>query len=178
MKRRRAPVTRRPTSGHPAREVWGFVLRFLGLWLLALLVCSQLPAVERRAVDLTVTNLVHTLRAVAVEASVSGRTIEAGNASMRIIPDCTPLMPTLVLWAAMAAFPAPWRRKVAGFAWGAVAVWLFNLARVLVLFAVLRWNPQHFHFVHVYLWQTGTVLVVLALFVLWVRVPARTPAAA
>jgi exosortase H (IPTLxxWG-CTERM-specific) len=173
MKRRRDPTARRPTHGHPAREAWGFILRFLAIWVLALLACSQMPDVERRAVDFTIANLVQTLRVTAVDVSVSGRTIDSRNASMRIVPDCTPLMPTLVLWAAMVAFPAPWRRKALGLVLGAAAVWLFNLVRVLILFGVLWWDPRHFHFVHVYLWQTGTVLVVLALFVLWVRLPAR-----
>jgi exosortase/archaeosortase family protein len=132
--------------------------------------------VDRWAVEVTVANVVWVLRRVSMDTSVAGNSIFAGGAEIRIIPDCTPLMPTLVLWAAVAAFPARWHYKVLGLLVGAAAVWAFNLLRVFALMAVLAWMPQHFKFVHVYLWQTGTLLVVIALFVLWIQTEPRVPA--
>lgn len=157
----------------PAAGVVGFVLRFMVFWTLALVLVSQVPRVERWAVDVTVVNLAHVLRLASVESSVSGNRIFAGGTAIEIVPDCTPLMPTLVLWAAMCAFPVPWRRRMSGLLLGAAAVWVFNLLRVLALLAVLWWRPQDFKFAHVYLWQTGTLLVVAAMFVLWIRFQTR-----
>jgi hypothetical protein len=52
------------------------------------------------------------------------------------------------------------------------------VARILALIPVLAHRPQLFEFIHVYLWQTVTLLVVFALFLLWLRLqqprPART----
>jgi hypothetical protein len=48
-------------------------------------------------------------------------------------------------------------------------LWVYNLARILALALVLRFHPTWFEFVHVYLWQTLTLLVVLAMFVSWIR---------
>ena len=169
----------RATSVRRARApagvgVLGFVIRFGLYWALALGVISQVPAIERWAVNTTVANLSLILRALTVKTVISNNFIQAGRASIEIVPDCTALMPTLVFWAAVAAFPTPWRRRVAGLVMGAVAVWAFNLLRVIVLIAVLWWMPKHFGFVHVYLWQAGTLLVVSAMFMYWARLQVQT----
>jgi len=149
--------------------VFGFVIRFCVFWALALAIVSQAPIVEQWAVDATLAGVVLTLRLASVESLSTGNLFSSGGTGIEIVPDCTPLMPTLVFWAAVAAFPVPWRRRVPGLLVGGAAIWVFNLVRVLALFGVLVWMPQHFKFVHVYLWQTGTLLVVCALFVFWVR---------
>lgn len=86
--------------------VLGFVLRFGVFWALALGILSQVPALERWAVDTTVTNLALVLRAIAADTIVSGNTMHTEGVSIEIVPDCTPLMPTLVFWAGR-RFPAP-----------------------------------------------------------------------
>jgi exosortase/archaeosortase family protein len=157
----------------PAAGVVGFVLKFMIFWTVALVLVSQVPNVERWAVDVTVANLIRVLRLFSVQSLVSGNRVLAGATSIEIVPDCTPLMPTLVLWAAMCAFPVAWRRRMLGLLLGAAVVWVFNLLRVLALLAVLQWRPQDFKVAHVYLWQTGTLLAVTAMFVLWVRFQTR-----
>jgi len=164
-----APVRQPGGRAVSNRRVFGFVLRFCVFWALALALVSQAPVVERWAVGATLASLVLTLRLASVEVLLMGNLLHAANTGIEIVPDCTPLMPTLVFWAAVAAFPVPWRRRVPGLLVGGAAIWVFNLVRVLALFGVLVWMPQHFKFVHVYLWQTGTLLVVCALFVFWVR---------
>jgi exosortase/archaeosortase family protein len=155
--------------------VGGFVVRFVLVWALALTVLALVPAVERWAVGGTVASLGLLLRVIAADPMVFGNVLHAGSASVEIVPDCTPLMPTLVFCAAVTAFPARWRSKLLGLAIGAAAIWVFNLARVMALVAVLWWMPQHFKFVHVYLWQAGTLLAVTAMFMVWVRAQARAP---
>ena len=159
--------------GRPAAGVLGFVLRFVVAWVLALVLVSQVPGVERWAVNLTVLNLTSLLGLLSVQTAVSGNLIVAGRTAIEIVPDCTPLMPTLVFWAAVSSFPVSWRRRISGLLLGAAAMWIFNLLRVLALLAVLWWRPQDFKFAHVYLWQTGTLLVVVAMFIFWVRLQAR-----
>jgi exosortase/archaeosortase family protein len=154
--------------------VLGFVLRFGLFWAAALGILSLVPGLERWTVDGTVANLALVLRALAVKTVVSDNFIQAGNATIEIVPDCTSLMPTMVFWAAVAAFPTAWRRRAVGLLMGAVVVWAFNLVRVMALIAVLWWMPRHFKFVHVYIWQAGTLLVVTAMFMYWVRLEART----
>ena len=92
-----------------------------------------------------------------------------GHAALIIIPECTPLMPVLLLAIAMAAYPAPARWKLIGIAAGIAALWLYNVVRMLTLLATLAMRPTWFTFMHVYLWQSMTLLVVSALFLAWLE---------
>ena len=53
---------------------------------------------------------------------------------------CNGVEATLVLCAAILAFPAPWRHKALGIAIGVVAVQLLNIVRVISLFYIGQWN--------------------------------------
>lgn len=149
--------------------VIGFVLRLLAGWAIAIGLLSFAPAVERWAVSATVGSVAAAMRLAFLHPRISGTTILLGDDALIIIPECTPLMPVLLLGIAMAAYPAPARWKLAGIGAGIVALWLFNVVRMLALFATLVWWPASFKFMHVYLWQSITLLVVSGLFLAWLR---------
>ena len=82
---------------------------------------------------------------------------------------CNGVEATLVLVAAMLAFPAPWRRKLAGIAAGVVAVQGLNIVRVISLFYLGQWNIRVFEWAHLYVWQALIMLDVLIVWLIWVR---------
>jgi exosortase/archaeosortase family protein len=149
--------------------VLGFLARFAGGWIAILILLAFVPAIDRWAVRQTISSLLFITRLFRWNATSLAGSVSLGGVSIQIVPDCTPLMPTAALWIAIAAFPAPWRSKLAGLAAGALLLWLYNIARILALVPVLAYRPQLFEFIHVYLWQTLTLLVVFALFLLWLR---------
>jgi len=155
----------------PALEFLG---RFGTAWLVGLGVLAVVPAIERSAIQATIAGLGIASHLMKIECVISGSDINIAGADLRIITDCTPIMSTLALWAAMFAFPAPVPWKLGGMATGVAVLWVFNLARVLTLAFVLRSHPTWFGFAHVYLWQSVTLLVVLAMFVAWVRLQRAT----
>ena len=155
------------STGH--RWVVGFTLRLLAGWALAIAVLALAPGIERWAVAATVESVGVALRLATLQPEISGATIQVGQAAIMIIPECTPVMPVLLLAIAIAAYPARPRWKLAGIAAGLVALWLFNVVRMLALLATLTWWPRTFKFMHVYLWQTVTLLVVAGLFVAWLQ---------
>ena len=101
------------------------------------------------------------LRSTASPFAVS---IEAG---------CNGVEATLVLLAAMLAFPAPWSRKALGLAAGIVAVQGLNVIRVISLFYLGQWNRDVFEWAHLYVWQALIMLDVLIVWLLWVRTLPR-----
>jgi exosortase/archaeosortase family protein len=149
--------------------VLGFALRLLAGWAIAIVALSLAPGIERGAVDGTVWSVAAALRLLALQPQVADATIQLGRAALIIIPECTPVMPVLLLAIAILAYPAGLRWKLAGIAAGLVTLWLFNVVRMLALFATLVWRPEWFKFMHVYLWQSITLLVVSALFLAWLR---------
>jgi len=82
---------------------------------------------------------------------------------------CNGVEATLILVAAILAFPAPWTRKAAGIAAGVAAVQVLNLVRVVSLFYLGQWNRVAFEWAHLYLWQTLIMVDVLVVWLLWLR---------
>lgn len=82
---------------------------------------------------------------------------------------CNGVEATLVLLAAMLAFPAPWKHKVVGLVIGILAVQLLNILRVISLFYLGQWNYEVFEFSHLYVWQALIMLDVLVVWLIWVR---------
>lgn len=162
------------TALEDRRAVVKFLLRLLAGWAIAMALLSLLPGIERWAVASTVAGVRGALALGSFHPVVDGSTIVLGRAALRIIPECTPLMPILMFGIAVAAYPAAPAWKLIGAGTGIVLLWIYNVVRMLALIATLTWWPSAFKFLHVYLWQTVTLLVVCALFLMWLRLaPAR-----
>jgi exosortase H (IPTLxxWG-CTERM-specific) len=86
---------------------------------------------------------------------------------------CNGVEATIVLIAAMLAFPAPWKHKLAGLAAGIVAVQGLNIVRVISLFYLGQWNRDVFEWAHLYVWQALIMLDVLIVWLIWVRTLPR-----
>jgi exosortase H (IPTLxxWG-CTERM-specific) len=82
---------------------------------------------------------------------------------------CNGVEATLVLLAAMLAFPASWLRKALGLVAGIAAVQGLNVVRVISLFYLGQWNRDVFEWAHLYVWQALIMLDVLIVWLLWVR---------
>ena len=82
---------------------------------------------------------------------------------------CNGVEATIVLLAAILAFPAPWRSKLIGLAAGVVAVQGLNVVRVISLFYLGQWDREWFEWAHLYVWQALIMLDVLIVWLVWVR---------
>lgn len=82
---------------------------------------------------------------------------------------CNGVEATIVLIAAVVAFPAPWRARLAVIALGFLAVQVMNIARIVSLFYLGNWNVGVFTWVHLYLWPVLIMLDVLIVFMVYLR---------
>jgi len=105
----------------------------------------------------------------------SGKVIRSvsNGFAVSIEAGCNGVEATLVLLAAILAYPAPWRYKILGFVIGVVAVQGLNVVRVISLFYLGQWSFQVFEWAHLYVWQVLIMLDVLVVWLVWVR---RVPA--
>jgi len=87
---------------------------------------------------------------------------------------CNGVEATIVLLAAILAFPASWKRKLLGLAIGVIAVQGLNIVRVISLFYLGQWNFDVFEWAHLYVWQALIMLDVMIVWLLWVRTLPRT----
>jgi exosortase H (IPTLxxWG-CTERM-specific) len=96
------------------------------------------------------------------------RSVGSGFA-VAIEAGCNGVEATLVLCAAILAFPAPWRHKAYGIAIGILAIQLLNIVRVISLFYLGQWSYAVFEWAHLYVWQALIMLDVLVVWLIWVR---------
>jgi exosortase H (IPTLxxWG-CTERM-specific) len=100
----------------------------------------------------------------------------ANGFAVSIEAGCNGVEATIVLLAAMLAFPAPWKHRLVGVAAGIVAVQALNVVRVISLFYLGQWNLAVFEFAHLYVWQALIMLDVLVVWLIWVRTLPRADA--
>jgi len=112
-------------------------------------------------------NVVATANVIRDKASGFGVRIERG---------CNGVEALIILFAAIFAFPAPFRSKLIGFAIGFVAIQALNLVRIISLFYLGQWNQVAFEWFHLYLWQALIILDALVVWLVWLRTLPRTTA--
>jgi len=88
---------------------------------------------------------------------------------VRIERGCNGVEALIILFAAIFAFPAPFRNKLLGFAIGFFAIQALNLVRIISLFYLGQWNQVAFEWFHLYLWQALIILDALVVWLVWLR---------
>ena len=83
---------------------------------------------------------------------------------------CNGVEATIVLIAAILAFPGGWRARLTAIGLGFLAVQAMNILRIISLFYLGNWNLDLFSWVHLYLWPALIMLDVLIVFVVYLRV--------
>lgn len=89
---------------------------------------------------------------------------------------CNGIEASIVLLAAIIAFPAPWKHKAIGFTLGLLAIQSLNLVRIISLFYLGQWDYQLFEWAHLYVWQALIMLDALIVFLVWLRTLPRPTA--
>ncbi len=82
---------------------------------------------------------------------------------------CNGVEATIVLVAAVVAFPASWRARLTAIGLGFLAIQALNLVRIISLFYLGNWNLSFFEWIHLYLWPALIMLDVLIVFIVYLR---------
>ena len=125
---------------------------------------NTLAAISTWLVAVVDPNVAATGKVIRSNANGFAVSIEAG---------CNGVEATIVLIAAMFAFPARWQQKFLGLTFGIVAVQGLNIVRVISLFYLGQWDMRMFEWAHLYVWQALIMLDVLVVWLVWVRMLPR-----
>jgi exosortase H (IPTLxxWG-CTERM-specific) len=96
---------------------------------------------------------------------------------IRMANGCNGINVTVILWAAVIAFPASWKQKAKGLLAGTLAIHCVNLVRFISLYYLGQYNERWFEFAHMYLWESLMMLDTMVVFWTWayfVRKPGPT----
>lgn len=158
-------------------------LRFVLVFLLCIGVFSlllQFDTVTRHAVE-PLTRLITRLSSFLLNVAgfqnvASGTTITGeGGFTINILNGCNGVYVTGIVVSAVLAFPSSWKEKALGAILGVVGVHLVNLIRILSLFYIGLRLPGLFERFHYYVWQTGVIIVSMAIWIFWAEVFVKTP---
>tara|TARA_B110000459_G_scaffold162214_1_gene178519 strand:+ start:175 stop:666 length:492 start_codon:yes stop_codon:yes gene_type:complete len=82
---------------------------------------------------------------------------------------CNGVEATIVLIAAICAFPGSWRARLIAIGLGFLAIQVLNIVRIISLFYLGNWNLEYFSWIHLYLWPALIMLDVLVVFIFYLR---------
>lgn len=165
-----APAKKRPESL--------FLVKFLGLLVLFFAAVAPKP-LNDRIVEPFTAGVARAGGAVigllGEDVRMKGTTIASSRFAVDIRNGCNGLETVFIFAAAVLAFPAPWKLRLAGLAAGTVLIQLFNLVRIASLYFIGLHFPKLFEESHVVVFQVLVVLFGVALFLLWAQRYALPP---
>ncbi|MEQ1636095.1 MAG: exosortase H [Methylococcales bacterium] len=150
---------------------------FIVFWLLLIMLfVAELANPVQAAIITPFTEIIAHISAGLIsifDKSVIFRGIEVINAengfSVSIQAGCNGVEASLVLIAAILAFPAPLLSKLIGILVGFLSVQVLNIVRIISLFYLGQWNFAVFEWAHLYIWQALIMVDVLVVFLVWLK---------
>ena len=151
-----------------------FVTTFL-LILIALFTLEMLNPVQEHVIT-PFTSLLARLSAVLIlpfdnSVIAYGKILQFKDSgfAVSIEAGCNGVEATIVLIAAICAFPASWRARLIAISLGFLAIQVLNIVRIISLFYLGNWNLEYFSWIHLYLWPALIMLDVLVVFIFYLR---------
>ena len=151
-----------------------FVTTFL-LILIALFTLEMLNPVQEHVITPFTSLLAH-LSAVLIlpfdnSVVAYGKILQFKDSgfAVSIEAGCNGVEATIVLIAAIGAFPANWRARLIAIGLGFLAIQVLNIVRIISLFYLGNWNLEYFSWIHLYLWPALIMLDVLVVFIVYLR---------
>lgn len=162
------------------RSSLGFVAIFLGSLLLFSIVI-RVDAVDKSLI-IPFTVLVaragsFTLNLLGMGTAVFGTVILGeGGYAVDILNGCNGIYVVGIVVSAVLAFPCTRKEKLVGLLLGFTGVQLVNLVRIVSLYYIGLTNPALFDRFHHYVWQTGVIVLSMAIWIFWAEVLVAAPA--
>ena len=117
------------------------------------------------------------LQLFGMQVDVSGTIVASDRFAYSIVAECTVIGPLLLYLAAVLAYPARLTSKAHGVVLGLLVIGGLNVVRLVSLFFVGTYAPQHLDVAHLVVWQGVMVLSVVMLWLSWVQRSGRVRAA-
>ena len=107
------------------------------------------------------------LNLIGQDITMQGTAIHNPRFAVNIMNGCNGVETMIIFCAAVLAFPAAWKSRLAGLALGMIAIQAVNLVRVVALFLTGAYLPKFFDSSHTVVWQTIVILFGVLLWIFW-----------
>jgi len=107
------------------------------------------------------------LRLFGEKAVVTGCVVSSPRFAVTIYNGCNGLITSLIFISGVLAFPAKISAKLIGVIGGLLTIQLINLVRIVSLFYIGVFLPQHFNDAHIFIWQSLVIIAGISLWIVW-----------
>ena len=107
------------------------------------------------------------LRTLGEDSHSNGADIVSPRFGLAILRGCDGVEPAALFIAAVLAFPASWRSRIVAAIGGTATLLALNLVRIVSLYYTGIYFPKAFDTVHLDLWQTLFILIVMTMWMTW-----------
>lgn len=108
-------------------------------------------------------------------AQAEGAITTSDKFHFEVTAECTSIVPTAILIAAVLAWPSTHKEKLIGALAGTAALFVINQVRILTLFYVGTSFPRFLDAAHYFVWQGLIVLIALGLWLFWAEKMVHPP---
>jgi exosortase/archaeosortase family protein len=99
----------------------------------------------------------------------AGGSIWSPKFSLSVARGCDAMEGMALFAAALLAFPAGWKKKIAGLAAGILLLSSLNIVRIVSLYLTGAYYPKAFELMHVEVWQVIFILLSVGFWIFWLR---------
>ena len=149
-----------------------FCIRFIVLLsvFVAVIIVMRIGGqrVETSMNSFTAKTTAYVLEALSLETRQYHSEIDAQGLTFDIIIECTGLYTACLYLSCVLAFPASFKRKIAGSILGLLAIFTVNIFRLTTLILIAIYRPQLSDLAHYYIWDVSFIVLVIVLFQIWV----------
>lgn len=146
--------------------------------IVGLVLLFSINSIENTLITFTAKSTNALLNMFGVRTSLKGTTIallSGTQVKLQIIPDCTGIYPFIIMVGFILAYPAKLKNKLLGILFGGMLSLLVNYIRLITLIAVAEKSYDTFQYLHIFIWQTTFIILVIFYFLWWINWSKKTP---
>ncbi|MFQ6072712.1 MAG: archaeosortase/exosortase family protein, partial [Methanosarcinales archaeon] len=152
------------------REPLKLILLFLFFWSFLYSLVWYFPNPFAFLNKYTADLLGTSLNLLGLENKVQGNNVHLNGFTMEIVDECTAIFVIILYSSFVLAYPTSLKNKAIGLIFGIPSLYGINLVRLIVISFFGVSNPDLFEYIHIYLWHTIILFVVVIGCLLWMKI--------
>ncbi len=147
-----------------AKFLYVFLVSLSVMYMLSIGFEGYIPLFSMRS---TAQVLSFSLNGLGIKHTLNGGQLSFMNFSIEIVRQCTGIFEVMAVTACIIAFPSSIKKKLLGIGLALPLIYLFNMARLVLLSVLGIYNQTVFTAVHDYLLEITFLLLVVSFWLFW-----------
>jgi exosortase H (IPTLxxWG-CTERM-specific) len=115
------------------------------------------------------------LKIMGLSSTIHGTVINVAGTGLDVKFGCNGLEAVMIYTVGIISFPATWRKRLLGIAWGFLVIQVVNILRIVALAYSYIYFKTLFDYIHVYVAQGIMIAIALGVYLLWINYAKKGP---